>query len=235
MTLAEIQEQIALDVDNSSSAPSATDTEYIRRRKIINRYERLFFTRRNHIWNLLLKEAEVPTVAQQSYVAVPADCAEGRLNLSNDGYIKIGNNWYRFINRHEVDNKYDGEKICYITGNNPDGFVLNISPTPDSVETVYLRYYSNYFAVDAAGDGKAVMTETTDETKCPSPFYIIFSTIAEIFKVDDENATGLDYERRAEEEMKDALANENQGSYQQGFSIKSESELNGYPGIGRWT
>lgn len=231
MTLAEIQDQIALDADNASSAPATTDTEYIRRTKLINRYERAFFARRNNIWSVLLKESEVSTTANQSYIEIPADCISGTLSLTQDGYVVIGDVHYKLVRRDEVgENQY----VCYVTGNQSNGFHLNIVPTPESVVTVYLKYYSNYYATDTSGTDKAVMSISTDVTKCPNPLYIIFATLAEIFKVDDENAKGLDYERRAEEELKDALSNETQGSFQQDFSIKTEVELMGYSGIGEF-
>lgn len=229
MTLAEIQEQIALDLDSASSAPATTDPEYIRRRKLINRYERAFFARRNNVWSVLLKESSVSTTANQSYVDIPADCVGGTLALSQDGYVKIGDVYYRLVRRDEVG---ENEYVCYVTGNISEGYNLNIVPTPESVETVYLRYYSSYYATDTSGTDKAVMTEATDITKCPNPYYIVFAVIAEVFKIDDENSKGLDYDRRAEEEMKDALSNENQGSFQQDFSIKTEGQISGYPGLG---
>lgn len=234
MTLSEIQDQISLDVDINPTAPSTTNTEYIRRRKVINRFEREWASRRNYFWEALLKETELSTTAEQTYVTLPSDLNGNRLHLSKDGYIKIGSEYYRMVTRAEFENKIYGEKTCYISGNAPSGFQLNIYPTPEDVKTVYLRYFSSYLAVEADSDEVEVLTNADDETKCPNPNYLIYATIAELFKMDDESAKGLDYERRAEDVMEDMLDNENQGSYQQGFYIQSESELNGFDGIGRW-
>lgn len=234
MTLDEIQTQIALDFDSSSSALVSTNSEYSRRTKLINRFEKLWATRKNYAWNALLKETSNLTVsANASTVSLPADFTNRNIQLSRDGFIKLGSIWHKFIRRDELDTYPTTMPLVYVLGNDAMGYTLHVRPTATEDRTLYLNYYSDYLAVATDGSTeKALLVETTDITKCPSPYFLIYSTLATLFKSDDEIDKGLDYERLAEAEMDQMMANENQGMFQQDLYVMEIGEIGGYKNLG---
>lgn len=233
MTLDELQAQVALDFDSSSTALSFENTEYLRRTKLINRFETLWAKRRNFVWNELLKATTLTLTANTTSVDLPADFTSRNIMLSQDGYIKIGAIWHKLIRRDELDTYDSSSPLAYLLGNDPQGFTLNTQPEYTEDKTVYLNYYTKYLATDTTGETeKALLTETTDITKCPNPFYLIYSTLAALYKSDDELDKGLDYERLAEEEMNQMLSNENLGAYQQQNYIMGIDEIGGYMELG---
>lgn len=233
MTLDDIQNQIALDFDSSSSALASTNSEYSRRTKLINRYERLWAERKSYAWNALLKEDEITLSANTTSVNLPAGFINNSLQLSQDGRIKIGESWYLFVRRDQADTYESNAQVCYLLGDEILGYTLNVKYSSTENRTVYCNYFTNKLAVatDATTE-KALMALTTDYTKCPNPYYLVYSVLATLYKSDDEMDKGLDYERLAENEMDQMIANENMGMYQQGVTIEDISSIEGYPEIG---
>lgn len=235
MTLDEIQNQVSLDIDSSSSALDSTNQEYARRTKIINRFERLWAERKSYVWNVLLKETTLTITADTTSVALPSDFTGKNISLSQDGMIKIGERWYQFKRHDEAETYESSALVAYLLGNDASGYTLNVKFTDDDDRTVYLNYYSNSLATNSAGDTeKTVLTTTTDVTKCPNPLYLAYSTLAALYKADDEIDKGLDYERLAENEMDSMISNENSGNYQQITDVEDLGTIMGYESLGDW-
>lgn len=235
MTLDEIQTQIAVDIDSSANPLPSTNTEYVRRRKIINRYERSWASRKNYVWNVLLNKAQVTINAGETSVVLPSGFTGKNIALSQDGYITIGGVSYRFVRYDESKTYADTARITYLLGNDSVGYTLHVKSATEEARTIEFDYYTKNLATNSNGDTeKEVMTEPTDITKCPSPEYIINASLATLSKTDDESDKGLDYERRAEQEMDEMVANENVGMFQQEDRMMDIMEIEGYDSLGVW-
>lgn len=235
MTLDDIQTQIALDFDSSSSALPSINSEYARRTKLINRFEKLWAARKNYAWRALLKSTQLTLTANQTSVALPSDFVGNNLQLAQDGMIKIGGVWYTLLRPDEADTFNETAYIAYLRGNNVAGYTLHVKFSKEYDRTVEVSYYTNHLAYD--GDGvteKEVLSSPTDYTKCPTPQYLIYAVLSTLYTSDDETDKGLNYERLAEEEMDQMLANENQGAFQQQNYVIGMDEIQGYDALGEW-
>lgn len=231
-TLNDIMVEIALDFDFTSDLPPTTSSEYARRIKLINRYERQWARGMNGKWSSLRLSTTLSTVANTATVSLPTDFNMNGLMLTSVGGIVIGDSEYLFIDASQKNNYVDAQKICWITGNQVIGYTLNISPTPDSVMTIYLDYFTSNLAYDSTNVGKAVMTDLTDITKCPDASFIINSVLGDLYKVDENPSLGVDFTAQARESMQLMIGDENVGNYNQFEEIPDYATLEGYPQIG---
>lgn len=233
MTLDDIQKEIAVDFDSSPSAPANTTTEWARRRTLINRFEREWARTKGYKWSELLKEATLTTTADQASVTCPTDFKARNIVLREDGTLKIGSVWYTFINYDEKNSINDSQKYCYVLGNDAEGYTLYINPTPDDAYTVNFPYFTNNLATESdASTETEVLTNTDDITKCPDPYFIIYSTLATLFKDDDEGNKGVDYERLAIDRLNNMLADASSGGLNQSLEIPDYYERMGAPAYG---
>jgi hypothetical protein len=231
-TLNDIQTQIALDFDSSSSAPATSNTEWTRRLYLINRYEKEWARVKDGRWSQLLTPFTISTVAGTAYVSLPADYVFGREIVKPNSFMDIGGVDYRMVAYTEKD-KYDtADSYVYILGDDQAGYKLYINPTPDTAVTVTLPYYSTYLATSSAGVKQNVLTTGTDITRCPDPMYIVYMTLADLFKIDDEGNKGLDFERKGTERLADMMSVENGRSTNFNMEIPDFVEDAGYPNIG---
>lgn len=235
MTLDDIQTQISLDFDSSSSALPSTNSEYSRRTKLINRFERLWAARKNYAWRCLIKNTQLTLNANQTSVSLPSDFVGNNVQLAQDGMIKIGGYWYKLLRPDEAQTFNETAYIAYLSGNDVAGFTLNVKFSTIEDRTVELSYYTENLAYAADGvTEKAVLTDPTDRTKCPTPQYLVYAVLSTLYTSDDETDKGLNYERLAEEEMNQMMANENQGSFQQQNYVIGMDEIQGYEALGEW-
>jgi hypothetical protein len=225
-TLNEIQRDIALDFDASSAAPPTTNSEYIRRKYLIQRAVRRWVSALQGRWSVLFKSTTLTTVPTQTYVDMPAD-----YNIAlfpTTGYVKIGSSYYQIMNASTAQDITDNTKYVYVYGNKIQGFKLHISPTPTEAETIALEYYSNMYAVDSAGDDTENLSNDDDETKCPNHEYIVYDVLGFLYKSDDETNKGLDMERQARQMLFDMIAEENIGGINSAGEIPVVTDVEGY-------
>lgn len=232
-TLTNIQIGIATDFDSSSTPPASTDSEYDRRLQLANRAARKWAKEREYKWTALYVSTSLSTTADQSYVDLPADFSQTGLILPTDGYIQIGDAYYKIVSVHEKGDYNSTQKICWITGNPSQGYDLNISPTPTTAETIPLEYYSRYLAVDENGDSIEELTTATDRTKCPDYEYIVMDVLGQLFIDDDEGNKGIDFRNQSIAKLNQLLVAENRIAVNANPEIPDYAERRGFPALGR--
>lgn len=205
-TLDAIQADIAARFEFASSAPASSSEHYSRVTRLINDAERRWADTINYKWPQLVTSASLSIVADTPTVSMPSGYSKGRLILGSGGYLTINSIDYKFIDISELPDYTTGARVAYITGNNSSGYTLNLQPTPEESSTVTMHYYTENLATDSLGVDKEVMTTGSDITKCNVPRFIVFSVLSELYTVDETNINaGIDYERRARDEMEKAL------------------------------
>lgn len=217
MTLDDIQQEIALDFDNTSTIPTSTTIEYTRRTKLINRFERLWRSKKMGKWSPLYTTAPLSTTGSQSYVTLPVGYEKGTGSIDKTGFITIGTTHYNLVNPDDVGDFDTTTPLVWITGNNAVGFKLNVQPTPTGVTAFNFSYFTNMTATDTTGvTDKSVLTINTDKTKIPNPYYLVYSVISVLSVAENGNdGRGVQYERLANEAMEDMIMNDVMGELNQ--------------------
>lgn len=233
MTLSELLTEISLDYDASSSTPSTSSTEYARRVKLINRFERAWARELNYKWNDLLKSSTVTITSGNSSASLPSDFKFGNIVTNEAGEVKIGNSYYQLVRKDEVGSFDTDSRLCWVTGNDAQGYTINIQPTATDNLSVTLDYFTTNLAATSAGVEQPVLVDGTDESKCPDPYYIVYSALGVLYKADDDEiGRGMDYERLATESMSNMIANNSVGGLNQVGVIPDYAEVSGYSYIG---
>lgn len=231
-TLSDILTEISLDFDFTSDLPPTTSSEYTRRVKLINRYERKWAQAMGGKWDTLRLSTTLSTTANVSTVTLPTDLTLNGLLLTETGAITIGSYEYLLVSFDQKDNYMAYDRICWISGNPIIGLTLNISPTPDSTMSIELNYFTTNLAYDSTNVGKAVMTTVTDVTKCPDAQYIIAGVLSDLYKTDENPNLGVDFGAQARDALNMMIADQNSGSYNQFSEIPDMATLEGFPQIG---
>lgn len=232
-TLDDIQTEIAADFDSSATAPASTNSEYARRLVLINRAVRLWATERNGRWPELATTTSLSTTANQAYVTLPSDCGIGCIDLSEAGEIEINAIKYKMVNFDQRKSYTSTSRILWVTVNEGGaGYRLNIQPTPTSVVAFNLDYYSNKLATSTGGTSQEKLSISTDITKCPDMQYIVFYTLGQLYKDDDEGAKGVDFGNQAIDRLNMMLARAQVGEFNQNAEIPFFAERSGYKPLG---
>lgn len=233
-TLNDVQVGIAVDFDSSSSAPSTTNSEWSRRLILINRALLKWAQELSFRWPQLYTTTNLVTTPSVSTVDLPDDVEYGNIELSESGELKIGDMYYKLVTPGQVSSYVSSAHICWITGNNVTGFVLNIQPTPEGASTIPLKYYSNFLAVDDDGTTKKLKLEDSgDFVLCPDSDYLTYFVLSQLYKDDDEGNKGQDFERLAINSLNNMISVVVGGQSQQSQEITDLAEARGYPSIGR--
>lgn len=233
-TLNDVQTDIAVDFDSSATPPATTNSEWSRRTALINRAERMVGKALSWRWPWLYKtDSSLATVVGTATISLPGDFRPTGLILDAAGNLHIGSTAYRLVTVRERQDFDTTAKICWITGNDVNGYTLHVQPTPTAVATLDLQYYSFYLATDQAGTTeKEVMTDSTDKTKIPAAVYLSLYTLAQLYKDDDEGNKGIDFERQAIDELNRMLSEVNNEAQNYHAEIPDIAERDGYPMIG---
>jgi hypothetical protein len=230
MTLQEIQEAISVEHDFTTATENVDSQEYKRRTNMINRAAHDWARAKNHNWTELFKETDLTTTGAAT-LTLPADFSFRNLSTRWSGSISIGDLEYSFVSPHEKQNFEDTTQIIWLTGNPSNGYTLNIQPTPDSGETLNLRYFSTNLATDTSGTDQAELVLGTDVTKCPDPEYMVMAVLATLFKTNEDPSLGVDYERRSIDILNDMIA-DSQNVLGQDTTVTNYQETGGFPPIG---
>jgi len=233
MTLNDLLTEISLDFDTSASVPSSSSSEYARRVKLINRFERLWARELNYKWADLAKSTTLTITSGNSTATMPTDFKYGNIILTGSGEVKIGSSYYRMVSKDQVLDFETNQTIAWITGNDAAGYTFNIQPTATGTLTVTLDYFTTYLATNASLTEQAVLSADTDITKCPDPYFIVYSALAVLYKADeDEIGRAFDYERLATESISNMIANNMIGGLNQDSVIPDYAEVSGFSNIG---
>jgi len=234
-TLDKIQQEIAANYEHTSNIPGSTDARYVQRLVLINRFERDWgrYRKLGSRWPQLFSvDTSISTVASTATVTLPSDFTLNGLALDTDGEVEIGGNGYLFIKRENKDKYADAERLTWITGNDAAGYTLTINPTPTTVMTVTIPYYTTNLATNAAGTGQEVLALGTDLTKCPNPMFLAYSTLSELYRNDREENQARRYESKAEDAWDEMVSNNFNANVNQMRQIPDVAEDEGYPNIG---
>lgn len=231
-TLADLQNAIALDFDQSSSAPDVNTDDYARRTLLINRAEKKWKNVLGGKWNDLLTTITVSVTSGVSTVSLPSDFSPEGLLGSKGGNININGYYYEFVKVSDLGSYDSNDHIAYVTGDETNGYYINIQPTPSSSYTFTVRYYSKYIAMDASLSGQDYLLVATDITKIPDPDYIVLEVVSQLFKVDGDGALGTDYENQAKESLNQMIARNNMGNIGNVSEVQLGADINEYPVIG---
>lgn len=231
-TLADILDQVSSIFDLSPNAPSTSTDDYSRRIKLVNMNEKNWANKMDYRWRVLLTSSSVTILANTTSIALPADFSISGLVTSRVGNISDGTDDWQLVRPKDRSVYNASEKIAWITGNDIDGYTLNIQPTSASNITFTFDYYSNYLATDASSVSKSLMTTSTDKTKCPSPNYLVYSTVADLYRTDEDPVLADSYVQKAELDMANMIASENMVATGFNDTMMTEAELTGGANIG---
>lgn len=229
-TLSEIQIAVALDYDQSSTAPDTSTDDYARRTLLINRAEKKWKNTIGGRWNNLRKTSTL-SISTGSTV-LPVDFTPNGLVIPKGGYLLANGANYPIVKFEDLGNYNTSDLACFITGDEVNGYYLNLQPTPTSSFSLAITYYSKYIAQTALGVGALKLTSATDETKCPDSDYLVLETVAQLMKTDGEAQLGIDYEKQANELLQQMIAQNNMGNLGIPSEIPVSNDLNDYAAIG---
>lgn len=233
-SLLDIQTELSARFETSGGAIDPTTNEWARRTNLIKIALRAWRERINGKWAVLGKAASLSTTVDQSYVTLPAGYRRGRALADKAGFITIGTQVYKLVDKDYFDTQDTVDQLCYITGSDPEGYRLNIQPTPTAVTSFTFPYFTSNTATDSAGTTeKEFPTEPTDLVKCPNPGFISEWVLGELFLVDNEDANSAKiYKDQAESYMKSMIVENARGEVNQSFRVLDPSDLMGYEPIG---
>lgn len=142
LTVTEIQERIASEVDQSVTTVTVGGAEWLYRLKLINRAQDEWSMA--HDWDSLYK-VHIPTVSgvSQGSISLPADfksLADAPRIFSTG--ISTGENW-PIIKTNQVNSRLSTEKYAYLIGNPMAGYTLRWNPgTLASGATLNIPYHA---------------------------------------------------------------------------------------------
>lgn len=232
-TLSDILDQVSSIFDLSPNAPSTSTDDYARRIKLVNMQEKNWANAMDYRWRVLLVSgASVTILANTSSIALPADFSMSGLVASRIGDISDGTDYWKLVRPKDRSVYGSSEKLAWITGNDIDGFTLNIQPTSGSNITFTFDYYSNYLATDSSDVSQSVLSTGTDKTKCPVPNYLVYSTVAELYRTDEDPVLADSYSKQADMALFGMIASENMVATGFDDTMMTEAELSGGANIG---
>ena len=231
-TLSDIQTSIALDFDQASTAPDTTTDDYARRKLLINRSEKKWKNALNGRWDSLRTTATLSITGGTSYVALPTDFTPNGLVVAKGGQVLLNGSYAPIVKFQDVPSYTSSDLLCYITGDDANGYRLNFQPTPTSSSTLDITYYSKYIAQTSGGTGLEKLTSGTDYTKCPDSDFIVLDVVAQLLKSDGEANLGQDYQSQANDLLNQMIAQNNAGNIGVPNEIQTYNDLNSYPNIG---
>lgn len=175
-TLQDIQNQIANELDQSSTAPTVSGTDWNIRVNSINRA--LIDWTESYDWKALLKVhgGVISTATGNASYALPSDFKK------LDGYPRItfdGTNTDEFSvwNPSKNSQLLDSDRYVNILGNDRDGKVMYIhAPTLSSGASVTFTYYSL----------PATLATTTHVVPVPDPSYLVQRSLYYLYKARED-------------------------------------------------
>lgn len=171
--LSDLQARINVLVNNDSDTPTSTDDEWTIRLSLINQAIGKWETQ-DTLWDELWT-----TYTHDSTVAAGDD--DYTITATNlrfpGGFVKFtlngGTYWIEVISPEQFQTYSESARVVYFTGNNKDGWVLNLGWTPVEGDgtvgaTITFPYYKTATRLSA----------TTDKSEIPDPNFIVYDVAA---------------------------------------------------------
>lgn len=166
-TVDEIQQQIASEIDQSSTAPTTSDADWTIRLNLINRSLRDWAD--TYDWEALKKiyNVNISTSTGNASISLPSNFKK------IDGYVRIPNYDLQIVNPTENLLYTDSEKYVNILGNDVDGKTMYINAgTLASGASVQFTYYAS----------PATLATTTQKSEISDPSYLVQRTLYYLYK-----------------------------------------------------
>lgn len=166
-TVDEIQEQISSEIDQSSVAPTTSDTDWSIRLNLINRSLKDWAD--SYEWESLKKiyNGRISTSTGNASVSLPSNFKK------IDGYVRIPDYDLQIVNPTENLLYTDTDKYANVLGNEVDGKTLHINAgTLASGASIQFTYYAF----------PASLTTTTQVSEIPDPTYLVQRTLYYLYK-----------------------------------------------------
>jgi hypothetical protein len=171
--LQDLQDRINVLVSNDPDTPETTDDEWTLRLSLINQAIGKWETQDSlwdELWNTYTHASTVAN-GDSDYVLTLTDLRfpGGFVKLTLDG----SDSWIEVISPEEFQ-KYGGSaRVVYFTGNESDGWTLNLGWTPETGDgtvgaTITFPYYKKATRLSA----------TTDKSEIPDPNFIVYDVAA---------------------------------------------------------
>ncbi len=171
LTLDDLQQQLAIELDLSDVSPAVTTTDWKIRKTAINRA--LIDWAESNDWRALLKTHNGKvTVAGNATYPLPSNFRkiDGLPRITADGVNIID----FYVDTPSRDHRYgDSDNVVYIMGNDRDAKNMFIH-TPSLVANATVSF--TYFAAPTS------LATTTDKTECPDPTFLLERALYYIYK-----------------------------------------------------
>ena len=182
-TLEQILEQVSIDYDFTTSIVSSASSEYSRRVALANRAADKWASTRQYQWPELLQSTTV-TADGSANVAMPSGFSPNNVILTGGGSILAGGVYFTLIPYNAINAYPDTEPVVYFTGNPASGYYLTFSSAIENGVSIPVDYFTTDLATNTSGTSQEKLVVSTDKTKCPRPMYIVYSILADLFRVD---------------------------------------------------
>ena len=225
MTEAQAQAQLHILYEGDNSTPSATSSDYLTRRGLLDAGINLWESQPSILWRELyttLADAADGTKTTTDGTSAYACPTDFRFPL---GYLRIvdsngDSTYYRRVKVGEnmlKDNMSDTPYYYYVTGNVQDGHKVNIHPTPSSTGlTIKYEYYKSADTLSAT-DTKFEMSD---------PYFAIYFALSRLLFQDGQSDKAAEAMSITDAKLSDMkMKNEMMGEYQEdrvvdlGFSL----------------
>jgi len=167
LSLLDLQNQIASEIDQSATAPTQGGTDWNIRMNALNRA--LFDWAETYDWTVLKKvhNGLISTASANASYALPANFRK------LDGFPVVAGEMYTPVNPTNNYRYLDTDKFVNILGNDRDNKVLYIHPNNlSSGASVQFTYWASPISLASA----------TNLTECPDPTFLIQRALYYLYK-----------------------------------------------------
>lgn len=179
-TLANLEEQIHIGAELDDSTPSSTDTDYIVRKNLLNKWIRNWEHEKGMLWKELWTEGSITSTGATSYVLSSNGITNFRFS---GGYIYVstaagGTYYIPILKTDDIELNKDSAKVyAYFLGDPANGYTLyfNSNAKPASGDTIKVPYYKVATQLSAV----------SDLTEVPDPDFLVHGVISDILAQED--------------------------------------------------
>jgi hypothetical protein len=192
-TLSSLEQQLALELDQSASAPTEGGADWNVRMGLINRSQQDWAE--TYGWSVLKKQFNgvISTSTGNASYSLPADFRKP------DGFPKVAGDEYAIVDISSQSQYLDSDKYVNFLGNDRDGRVMYIhGGTLSSGASVQFTYFAS----------PASLSTGTHQTACPDPSFLVQRTLYYWYKA-REDGRFLEAKQEADRILARLLENEN--------------------------
>lgn len=179
-TLDNLQDLIHITAELDDNTPTSSDTDYIVRTALLNKWIRNWEHEKGMFWNELWAEGSITSTGATSYVLSSSGITDFRFA---GGYIYAtstdgGSYWIPIKKLEDVELLKNESKIyAYFTGDHANGWTIRFNPNtyPGSGDTIKIPYYKV----------ATQLTTGTDKTEIADPDYLVHGVLSDILSQED--------------------------------------------------